>query len=99
MVSTILPSSVSLEELARMTVGKEVISVVPRKTVSGKIILQLQKVSAMGDREIPALSNLSLTVREGEIVGWQVWRKWTERIGGSNSGFTSGYRRACFLTR
>jgi len=68
-VSTILPSSVSLEELARMTVGKEVISVVPRKTVSGKIILQLQKVSAMGDREIPALSKLSLTVREGEIVG------------------------------
>ena len=68
-VSTILPSQVSLEELARMTVGKEVISVVPRKTVSDKIVLRLQDVSAMGDRDFPALLNLSLSVREGEIVG------------------------------
>ncbi|MDI3542685.1 MAG: ral nucleoside transport system ATP-binding protein [Candidatus Atribacteria bacterium] len=68
-VSTILPSQVSLEELARMTVGKEVVSVVPRKTLSNRIVLQLQDVSAMGDRDFPALLNLSLSVREGEIVG------------------------------
>ena len=68
-VSTTLSSQVSLEELARMTVGKEVISVVPRKITSDKTILQLQEVSAMGDRDFPALLNISLTVRKGEIVG------------------------------
>ncbi|MGC8778188.1 MAG: ABC transporter ATP-binding protein, partial [Candidatus Caldatribacteriaceae bacterium] len=68
-VDTLPPSSTSLEELARMMVGKPVVSVVPRKSASSKGVLELQGVWAMGDKDLPALLDVSLVVREGEIVG------------------------------
>lgn len=68
-VDTFSPASTSPEELAEMMVGKKVVSVVPKRSVSSKAVLELKGVWAMGDKDLPALLDVSLTVREGEIVG------------------------------
>lgn len=68
-VDTVSPATTSPEELAKMMVGREVFPVVPRKQISSKVVLALQGVWAMGDKDLPALLDVSLSVREGEIVG------------------------------
>ncbi|MEN3186560.1 MAG: ABC transporter ATP-binding protein [Atribacterota bacterium] len=68
-VDTFSPRSISPEELAEMMVGKKVVSVIPKKEVSSRVVLNLKGVWAIGDKDLPALLDVSLTVREGEIVG------------------------------
>jgi ABC-type uncharacterized transport system ATPase subunit len=68
-VNTLSPSSTSPEELARMMVDKPVLSVAPKKNVSSRVVLELQDVWAIGDKDLPALLDVTLTVRAGEIVG------------------------------
>lgn len=56
--------------LARMMVGRDVILVVPKGPASpGAPVLCVEDVSADNDRGLPALRNVSLTVRAGEILG------------------------------
>ncbi|RMG99010.1 MAG: ABC transporter ATP-binding protein [Chloroflexi bacterium] len=57
-------------ELARLMVGREVLFRVEKKPANpGNPILEIQNLNAKNDRGLPALRNLSLTVRSGEIVG------------------------------
>lgn len=63
-------SRMTKPELARLMVGREVlfrIEKVPARP--GKPTLQLDKVSCLNDRGLPALRELALTVRSGEVVG------------------------------
>lgn len=57
-------------ELARLMVGREVLFRVEKKPFEpGAVVLELKDVCALDDRGLPALRNLSLQVRAGEIVG------------------------------
>jgi len=67
--ATLRPSETSSQELAQMMVGKKVIAVVPRRYTSREMVLRLENVWVMGDRDFPALLDVSLTVSQGEIVG------------------------------
>ena len=63
-------SSVSKRELAQLMVGREVVFTV-KKTLArpGAVVLAIEGVCAENDRGMPALQDLSLEVRAGEIVG------------------------------
>jgi general nucleoside transport system ATP-binding protein len=56
--------------LARLLIGQEMVSRLHREArATGKPVLEIREVSAIGDRGLPALRGLSLTIREGEILG------------------------------
>jgi simple sugar transport system ATP-binding protein len=60
----------SIPELARLMVGRAVIFDLDRKPQTpGEVVLQLEDVCADNDKGLPALKNVSLAVRAGEIVG------------------------------
>ncbi len=57
-------------DLAKMMVGREVLLFDKRATnVKGDEILRLDNVNAQSDRGLAALDNISLHIREGEILG------------------------------
>lgn len=57
-------------ELARLMVGREILFELEKKPFSpGNVILRLEKVSAKDDRDLPALREVNLEIRSGEIVG------------------------------
>jgi simple sugar transport system ATP-binding protein len=57
-------------DLARLMVGRSVLEVVDRPPFRpGQTVLSVEHVRAENDRELPALRDVSLQVREGEIVG------------------------------
>jgi simple sugar transport system ATP-binding protein len=66
-----IPSaSTTKEDLARMMVGRPVLFAVDRIPVqTGDLVLELEGVCAANDRGLPALREVSLKVRSGEIVG------------------------------
>ena len=66
-----IPSaSTTKEDLARMMVGRPVLFAVDRKPGQpGEVELELEGVCADNDRGLPALRQVSLRVRSGEIVG------------------------------
>ncbi len=58
------------EDLARLMVGRGVIFAVEKKPQApGDIVLSVENVSAENDKGVPALRQLSLDVRAGEILG------------------------------
>lgn len=58
------------DRLVRMMVGRDVDSQYEREEpAAGKIALKLDKVAAINDMGLPALSNLTLTIKQGEILG------------------------------
>ncbi|HWR12308.1 MAG TPA: ABC transporter ATP-binding protein [Rectinemataceae bacterium] len=60
----------SPSELARLMVGREVLFELEKKPFApGSAILRIEKVSAKDDRDLPALKDVDLVVRSGEIVG------------------------------
>ena len=62
--------SLTRRELAQLMVGREVLETVEKvERESGAVVLELESVSAVSDRGVPALVDASLTVRAGEIVG------------------------------
>ena len=66
----IAASSTSKPELARLMVGRSVLDVVERTPGHpGEVLLSLRGVDAENDRGLPALRDVSLDVRAGEIVG------------------------------
>jgi simple sugar transport system ATP-binding protein len=66
----IAPSETSRADLARRMVGREIVDVLERTPFDpGPVVLDVRDVSAESDRALPALRNVSLTVRAGEIVG------------------------------
>ncbi|MCY4194021.1 MAG: ABC transporter ATP-binding protein [bacterium] len=62
---------VDLQELAEMMVGSSqgVAMDRPPPVDTGSEVLRLQGIHAVGDRGLPALTGIDLTVRSGEIVG------------------------------
>jgi len=66
-----LIGDVTKEELANLMVGRDVVLTVHRKSKErGKVpVLEVNDVSAMSDRKLPALKNVSFSVFPGEIVG------------------------------
>lgn len=57
-------------ELAAMMVGRTVLLRVDKQPAQpGEVVLQIRSLSANDDRGLPALRNLSLELREGEILG------------------------------
>jgi ABC-type uncharacterized transport system ATPase subunit len=56
--------------LAKEMVGREVIFRLEQVQVKkGKPILEVEKLSALNDKELPALKDISFSVHEGEILG------------------------------
>jgi simple sugar transport system ATP-binding protein len=69
-VKTLPTSETTRDELARLMVGREVLLRVERPPVElGDVRLSLEGVWAEGDRGVPALRNVNLTVKAGEILG------------------------------
>jgi len=69
-VKTLPTSETTRDELARLMVGREVLLRVERPPVElGDARLSLKRVWAEGDRGVPALRDVSLTVKAGEILG------------------------------
>ena len=61
---------VSRGELAELMVGRKVIFQVHKKEqIPGEIVLDVEAVSAINNRGLPALKNVSLQIRKGEILG------------------------------
>lgn len=57
-------------QLANLMVGREVLfQVNKKKSQPGNVVLQVDNVNADNDRGLPALRDVSLQVRSGEIVG------------------------------
>ncbi|MGB7873312.1 MAG: ABC transporter ATP-binding protein [Anaerolineales bacterium] len=58
------------ERLAELMVGRKVIFTVEKKAQKpGEVVLDVREVSAQNNKGIQALKKLSLTVRQGEILG------------------------------
>ena len=60
----------SREQLATLMVGREVIFNQRRSDKEpGEVILKLENVSALNNKNLPALHNINLELRQGEILG------------------------------
>ncbi len=69
-VATRLTSKCDRRTLARLMIGQEVVfHKLDKVPVDGKTIVDLQDVCALSDRGLPALIDVSLRVKEGEILG------------------------------
>lgn len=63
-------AGVTLQELANLMVGREVVFHIEKKPISmGSVVLSIQNVTAENDKGILALRDISLEVRAGEILG------------------------------
>jgi simple sugar transport system ATP-binding protein len=63
-------SATNKRELAQLMVGREVIFRLEKPELElGKPLLEVKNVSALGERGLPALKKVSLSVHEGEILG------------------------------
>jgi len=70
MVGTKVVSETSIPELARMMVGREVVFRVKKKKIKkGAPIFEAKDISVSDVNGLAAVSHLSFTVNEGEIVG------------------------------
>ncbi|MGH2534802.1 MAG: ABC transporter ATP-binding protein [Thermomicrobiales bacterium] len=75
-VATVKKGETDRHTLARMMVGRDLASFVehpdvePKETVApGDVVLNMQGLGALGDKGLPALNEIDLYVRSGEILG------------------------------
>ncbi|HEX9123225.1 MAG TPA: ABC transporter ATP-binding protein [Actinomycetota bacterium] len=69
-VGTAMPSRTDARSLARLMVGRDVErDTTPLATQPGEPVLRLEAVSARNDRGLPALREVSLVVRAGQVFG------------------------------
>ncbi len=58
------------QELARLMVGREVLFRLEKEDITpGDVVLELRDVEALNNKGLPALRKVSLTIRQGEILG------------------------------
>ena len=63
-------AGVTKEMLAELMVGRKVIFQVEKEPqVPGEVVLQVKNVSALNNKGLPALKEVSLQLRQGEILG------------------------------
>ncbi len=69
-VTTMDTDQATERSLAKEMVGREVIFRIERTNVTaGKTILQVENLSALSDKDLMALRDVSFSIREGEIFG------------------------------
>ncbi|NPV69304.1 MAG: ABC transporter ATP-binding protein [Firmicutes bacterium] len=69
-VGTVRKDDTAKEDLARMMVGRDVLSELPRRPApAGGVVLRLDRLEAMADVGVKALKGMSLDVNGGEILG------------------------------
>jgi ABC-type uncharacterized transport system ATPase subunit len=69
-VGTVKPAETSEAKLAEMMVGRQVmLQVEKRPATPGRPILQIRNLNVLDDRDLPAVRDVSLEVRAGEILG------------------------------
>jgi len=70
-VATVDTKGATPRSLASLMVGRDVADIerIERERWDGDTVLELSNLSALGDRGSPALRNVSLTLRAGEILG------------------------------
>ncbi|MGB0385364.1 MAG: ABC transporter ATP-binding protein [Ardenticatenaceae bacterium] len=69
-VATVNVSETSKSGLANLMVGREVLFQIEMEAVElGDPVLQLEQIRAQNDKGLPALKNVSFTIRSGEILG------------------------------
>ncbi|MCL5282494.1 MAG: ABC transporter ATP-binding protein, partial [Planctomycetes bacterium] len=68
--ATLDKNRTSKKELARLMVGREVLFHLEKNDVQpGAVVLELTDINVLGDRGVPALRDVSFSVRQGEILG------------------------------
>lgn len=71
-IDKVTVSESSQKELAEKMVGREVnFSVNKKETEVGDVVLDIKDINVLNNRNLPALSGLSLNVRKGEILELQ----------------------------
>ncbi|MGD9044560.1 MAG: ABC transporter ATP-binding protein [Desulfobacterales bacterium] len=61
---------INTRELANLMVGRELLEHIEKKELPpGLPVLEIEDLNALNDKELPALQNLDLVVRENEVVG------------------------------
>ena len=69
-VGTMNTAETNERELARMMVGRDVIFHLEKAPIRpGNVVLQVEHLHALNDKGLPALRDVSFTIREGEILG------------------------------
>jgi ABC-type uncharacterized transport system ATPase subunit len=70
-IGTVTTASATSQSLAALMVGREVEVARRRETEAaiGDVVLEVEGLSALGDRGVAALHDVSLTVRAGEVLG------------------------------
>jgi simple sugar transport system ATP-binding protein len=69
-VGTVNVAETGENELAEMMVGHSVNFKIDKKKASpGKVVLSIEDLTVIGAKGVPAVQNLSVEVREGEVVG------------------------------
>lgn len=70
-VATVPAGGVSREQIAEMMVGRQLegVALRPDRPQPGEVVLRCENICAGNDRNLPALTNLSLSLRSGEILG------------------------------
>ena len=70
LVGETTPSQTDEAGLAKLMVGREVVLRIEKTPVTpGDVVLQIDGLEVLDDRKLPAVRDVSLSVREGEIVG------------------------------
>jgi len=63
-------AEINTRELANLMVGRELLESIEKKELSaGQPVLKVENLYALNDKNLPALRNLDLVVRENEVVG------------------------------
>jgi ABC-type uncharacterized transport system ATPase subunit len=69
-VNTVLASETDRQDLARMMVGRDVLfRLGKRQSTPGDVVLEIEGLTALNDKGLEALRDVSLRVRSGEILG------------------------------
>ena len=70
-VGTLRAADTNPQELSNLMVGREIrFETFPRPEARGQPVLEVSGVSALNDRGLPGLTDLSFEVRAGEILGF-----------------------------
>jgi len=70
-IGTVNSKGISKEKIAEMMVGHQLrgITINPDRPAPGEVVLSCSNVYARNDRDLPALADISLSIRKGEILG------------------------------
>lgn len=69
-ITTVATEGMNQQDLAKLMVGREVVFTVTRDEIRiGKPVLEIYGLSALNDRGLPSLNEISLTLHKNEILG------------------------------